>query len=82
MSLFTKEPRRVWGRNKDGSPYAIGMTVRALIEKLQEFPYTDEVCMAVRNKKESGFIGKLKSVGYGGEGQIWLTGGVIDESLE
>ena len=50
MSLFTKEPRRVWGRNKDGSPYAIGMTVG--------------------------------SVGYGGEGQIWLTGGVIDESLE
>jgi hypothetical protein len=82
MSLFTKKPPRIWGRKADGSQYIVGLTVAQLREKLSRFKDTDEVCLSVRNKKQHGFIGKLKSVENGSEGQIWLSGGVIDESLE
>jgi hypothetical protein len=85
VSLFKKEEPRVWGRNKDGTPYAVGITVAQLIEKLQAFAPTDEVCMSVHTKRTEnggGFIGKVKSVDSGATGQIWLTGGVVDESLE
>ncbi len=76
------EPARIWGRNKDGTPYITGMTVGELREKLTEFSDSDEVCMSVRNKAERGFIGKLRSLEYGSDTQMWLLGGVIDESLE
>jgi hypothetical protein len=85
MSFFNKtsnEPPRIWGQNKDGSQYISGMTVGELRRQLAAFNDTDEVCMSVRNKKDQGFIGKLKSAGPGADGQMWLQGGVIDESLE
>ena len=76
---------RVWGRNADGSPYAVGITVGELRKQLDRFKDTDEVCMTVAPKKYAnggGLMGKLKSLETGSEGQIWLKGGVVDESLE
>lgn len=85
MRLFTKKPPRIWGWDEDGSPHIQGITVGDLIKKLHEFSPTDEVCMTVAPKKYEnggGLMGKLKHVAHGIEGQIWLHGGVIDESLE
>ena len=76
---------KVWGRNADGSPYVVGMTVGRLRELVVGFEETDEVCMAVCPKKYwngGGLLGKLKEIVRGSDGQIWLKGAVIDESLE
>jgi hypothetical protein len=76
---------RIWGRNEDGSPYIRGITVAELREQLSKYADTDEVCMVVTPKKYAnggGLLGKLKSLERGSDGQMWLQGGVIDESLE
>lgn len=76
---------RIWGRNLDGSPYAVGMTVAQLRDQLADFKDTDEICVAVCDKKNlngGGLLGQLKELGDGVPGQIWLKATVIDESLE
>lgn len=76
---------RVWGKNRDGSPYVVGLTVGELKKQLHGFADSHEVCVAVCQKKNEnggGFLGKLKKVESGSSGQIWLKAMVLDESLE
>lgn len=81
-----KSDNRIWGLNEDGTPYQVGITVRELREQLSRFQDSDEVCVAVCQKKNwnggSSYIGKLKSLEEGSNGQIWLKARVLDESQE
>lgn len=81
-----KESKEIpWGRNADGTPYVIGMTVAELRKELERFPDTHEVCMTVCPKKHwngGGYVGKLKDVTDGSAGQMWLKGRVLDPSQE
>jgi len=75
----------IWGRNPDGSPYQVGMTVGELRQELARFDDADEVCVAVCQKRDwngGGLIGKLKGVAAGSRGQIWMKALVLDKSLE
>lgn len=76
---------RTWGRNLDGTPYLVGMTVGDLRKELERFADTDEVLMSVAPKRYwngGGLSGKLKAVQTGVPGQIWLKALVLDPTLE
>lgn len=76
---------RVWGRNADGTPYVVGITVGELRRQLERFSDTHEICMVVCRKKDqngAGLWGKLTKVDDGAAGQLWLTGSVLDKDLE
>lgn len=75
---------RIWGCNDDGTPYVVGMTVAELRKELERFPDGTEICMNVRQNVQEGraMTGKLKSVGPGATGQLWLTAFVLDPSQE
>lgn len=74
------ETRRIWGRNPDGTPYVVGLTVAQLRKELDRFEDTDEVCMMISSASR-GMTGKLKSLHFGSS-QIWLEGVVLDASQE
>lgn len=76
---------KVWGKNSDGTPYVVGMTVAELRNELQHFDDSDEVCVAICQKKNwngGAFVGKLKVLETGTTGQMWLKASVLDESQE
>lgn len=76
---------RIWSYKDDGTPYMVGMTVAQLRDELARFGDTDEVCVAICNKRNEnggGLLGKLKALDSGAQRQIWLKAHVIDESLE
>lgn len=85
MKFFSKKEPRVWGKNEDGTPYVVGMTVAQLREVLEKYRDDVEVCVVVCPKRYwngGGYSGKLITVEPGIESQLWLKGRVLDESLE
>ena len=61
------------------------MTVAELRNELQRFSDSDEVCVAVCQKKYwngGGWVGKLKALETGSTGQMWLKARVLDDSQE
>lgn len=70
---------RSWGRNEDGSEFVVGLTVGVLMSQLSRYQETDEICMVIRPYE--GVLGKALHVERGIDGQVWILGFVLDESI-
>lgn len=70
---------RSWGRNEDGSQFVVGLTIGELISQLTQYHETDEVCMVIDSYE--GLLGKSRYVERGADGQVWIHGFVLDESI-
>lgn len=70
---------RSWGKNEDGTEFVVGLTVGMLTSQLARYQETDEVCMVI--DPYQGLPGKALRVERGMDGQVWILGFALDESI-